>query len=188
MLSALFMSGERTQQIETVVDRAAAMLFATAVAFVAYRLSNLPTVTASFLALGAVAAAYLACMQVLRAVHPERSRFVLAEFGVVEIPEPEPELEELMLTELTELVLTDADRVGSNWERSNDELVLDDILAEIGPGARVVRLFDPAGMPTPGQLKSRIDKHLNGSSRSSPAPDDSRALHEALAELRRSLR
>lgn len=195
MLSALFMSGEETQRIEAVVDRAAAMLFAAALAFVATRLLNLPIVPNWFLALLIAAAGYTACAKILRAVHAERPQFTVAEFDVVEIPEPEPELDELMLTEMTELmltemtelVLTDADRVGSDWARSTDELVLDDILAEIGPGARVVRLFDPAGMPTPGQLKSRIDRHLSGTAFSSPAPDDSQALHEALAELRRSL-
>lgn len=182
------MSGERTQRIEAVVDRVAAMLFAAALAFVATRIGNSLTVPTWFVALVAAAAGYAACTQILRAVHAERPQFKVAEFEIVEIPESEPELDELMLTEMTELVLTHADRVGSDWERSTDELVLDDILAEIGPGARVVRLFDPTGMPTPGQLKSRIDQHLNATAFSSPAPDDSRALHEALAELRRSLR
>jgi hypothetical protein len=186
MLSALFMSGELTQRIEAVVDRAAAMLFATSLAFLATRFGSLQNVPTWFLALLAAAAGYAACTQILQAVHAERSQFTVAEFEVAEIPEPEPQLDELLLTEMTELVLTDTDRVGS--ERSVDELVLDDILAEIGPGARVVRLFDPAGMPTPGQLKSRIDQHLSGATFSSPAPDDSQALHEALAELRRSLR
>jgi len=42
-------------------------------------------------------------------------------------------------------------------------------------------------MPTAGQLKDRIDRHLvNGTAPASP-PDASAALHEALAELRRSL-
>jgi hypothetical protein len=182
------MSGGRTQRIEAVVDRAAAMLFAAALAFVATRIGNSLEVPTWSVALVAAAGGYAACTQILRAVHDERPKFTLAEFGVVEIPESEPELDELMLTEMTELVLTDADRVDSGWEPSADELVLDDILAEIGPGARVVRLFDPAGMPTPGQLKSRIDQHLNGTAFSSSTPDDSRALHEALAELRRSLR
>ena len=63
--------------------------------------------------------------------------------------------------------------------------VLDDILAELGPDSRVVRLFDRSAMPTPGQLQSRIDAHQ---SRSTAPNDASQQLSEALAQLRRSLR
>ena len=79
------------------------------------------------------------------------------------------------------------DSVHGRWDvdvqAADDALLLDDILAEIGPDSRVVRLFDRDAMPTPAQLKARIDRHLEGER----APDASRALHEALAELRRSL-
>ena len=68
-----------------------------------------------------------------------------------------------------------------------EPLVLDDILAELGPDSRVVRLFDPAAMPTPGQFSARIERHLAGSSPPAAAEDASQALHDALAELRRSL-
>jgi len=47
--------------------------------------------------------------------------------------------------------------------------VLDDILAALNPDSRVVRLFERDAIPT------------------SPVPDASQALHDALAELRRSL-
>jgi hypothetical protein len=40
-------------------------------------------------------------------------------------------------------------------------------------------------MPTPAQLKDRIDRHLD---ETDEPPDASQALFEALAELRRSLR
>lgn len=68
-----------------------------------------------------------------------------------------------------------------------DELVLDDILEAVEQDSRVIRLFEPDG--TPGELQSRIDRHL----RDRPAPDTAQAdatqeLHEALAALRRSLR
>jgi hypothetical protein len=79
-----------------------------------------------------------------------------------------------------------------------EPLVLDDILAEIGSDARVVRLFDRNAMPapalTPGQLQSRIADHLaDGGPLSAPynppaTNDASQALSAALAELRRSLR
>jgi hypothetical protein len=71
---------------------------------------------------------------------------------------------------------------------AEEELVLNDILAKLGPDSRVVRLFDPASVPTPGQLRTRIDDYLHGEAPSSPAPDASKALYDALAELRRSLR
>jgi hypothetical protein len=98
-----------------------------------------------------------------------------------------------------ELVLTDADRLGPANEllltladrldpADDDPLVLDDILAEIGPDARVVRLFDRKAMPTPGQLKTRIDNHLGQESSPATPSDASQALSDALAELKRSLR
>jgi hypothetical protein len=43
-------------------------------------------------------------------------------------------------------------------------------------------------MPTPGQLKSRIDRHRSQAAAPAGAPDASQALSDALAELRRSLR
>jgi hypothetical protein len=51
---------------------------------------------------------------------------------------------------------------------------------------RVVRLFDPARMPTAGELKERIDRHLHSPDR--VIPDAAQELHEAIAALRQSLR
>lgn len=53
------------------------------------------------------------------------------------------------------------------------ELLLDDRLIDVGPGSRVVRLFDRAAMPA-----SPDPEH----------PDASQALYDAFAKLRRSLR
>jgi hypothetical protein len=105
---------------------------------------------------------------------------------------------ELMLTEVYrpadpiretgELLLSHVYRQGSE----QDELLLDDILREIGPESRVVRLFDPSRMPTAGELQENIERHLSAAGRAAPEqnayPDDSQALHDALAELKRSLR
>jgi hypothetical protein len=66
--------------------------------------------------------------------------------------------------------------------------VLNDILEKLGPQSRVVRLFDPAAMPTPAQLNDRIERHLRAGSRPTPPADASEALYQALDELRRSLR
>jgi hypothetical protein len=72
-------------------------------------------------------------------------------------------------------------------EDPTTELLLDHEAAHVGSDSRVVRLFEPAAMPTPGELKARIDRHLVETSRSAP-PDASQALLEALTDLRRSLR
>lgn len=42
-------------------------------------------------------------------------------------------------------------------------------------------------MPTPGQLRAVIDRHLDGGPSRSPPPDASQDLYAALAELRRDL-
>ena len=69
-----------------------------------------------------------------------------------------------------------------------EPLELDDVLAEVGPGARVVRLFDVNAMPTPGELRQRIDRHLGREAPPAASPDASQALIEALTQLRQSLR
>lgn len=77
------------------------------------------------------------------------------------------------------------------------ELLLDDPLPATPPDSRVVQLFADGRMPTAGQLKRRIDRHLAdgtppASSITPNAPngpsDSADALNEALAALRRSLR
>lgn len=65
--------------------------------------------------------------------------------------------------------------------------LLEDKLAELGPDSRVVRLFDPAAMPTPGQLGSRIDQHLQSEPAAVQSAEAAQALQDALAELRRSI-
>ena len=101
-----------------------------------------------------------------------------------------------------ELILTDADRLAAarsdNPAPAMDELVLDDIVAEPEPDSRVVRLFDRQAMPSPGQLRQQIDRHLavsdlpekGGPEETGPEEtgDASQALSDALSELRRSLR
>ena len=89
-----------------------------------------------------------------------------------------------------ELILTLEERLGVTSEMAEpvaEELILDDVLAELAPDSRVVRLFDPAAMPTAGELHSRIDRHLQAQ-QSRPTPDAAQALNDALTDLRRSLR
>jgi hypothetical protein len=129
--------------------------------------------------------AYLIGARGLRRLSPERSRFELRAFEPADWAIDE--FGELLLTEQPELLLTEADRLHPPAPRAG-ELVLEDILAELDPDSRVVRLFDSAAMPTPGQLNTRIEQHLRDEPTSAAPGDASEALYEALNELRRSLR
>jgi hypothetical protein len=176
------MRGRRGERIETIVDHVAAALFAVAAGLAVLRfatLTGLPPVPAG---LAAGALGYVLCNRLLRAVGGGPQRFALPEFELADIAPTEPD--ELLLTEQAELVLTEADRLP---DAVSAELVLNDILARMTPDSRVVRLFDPAAMPTPGQLNARIERHLS-SAPAEPPTDDSQALYDALTQLRRSLR
>jgi hypothetical protein len=185
-------------RIESGAERSASALFAGAVAYAAYGLLVATGVQpqVGLAAAGVGALAYLPCSKALRAIGCRGGRFRLPDFAVPELAfagAPEELLlterlapEELVLTERLnpdELVLTENDRVDARGP-----LDLDDILAEMGPDSRVVRLFDPKAMPTPGQLHARIDDHLEDGTAQSAPSDASQALSAALAELRRSLR
>lgn len=162
------------ERIETGVQRAAAAAFAGAVAFAVFqllaRVAEQPGLGV-FTAASALVA-YLVCGRILAGVDAPSARFPVRAFDVAAIEAAEPQ----------ELPEADSERA------AEDALVLDDILAEIGPDSRVVRLFDPAAMPTPGQLQARIDRHLDEDDAVAPLADASQALYEALDELRRSLR
>jgi hypothetical protein len=204
------------ERIEAGAGRGASALFAAAVGYAAYGVLTTAGVESplGLCAAGAGALAYLPCSRMLRVGADRSARFVLPDFALcdLEVIEAPNELlltdrlmpqDELLLTDrLTsadELLLTDSDRVDPAAKPADQgPLVLDDILAEIGPEARVVRLFDRRAMPvpgpTPGQLQLRIADHLGDGAPPStpsntPAPSDaSQALSAALAELRRSLR
>lgn len=180
------MDARAVAQVERNVQRAASAIFAGACAFAAY--SWLAPVThQQFLVAQAGVAftiAYLACGRALDAIGSETPAFPQPSFEVASVKTFAP-------AEPEELVLTDADRVVSSEspETVNEQaLLLDDVLAQLGPDSRVVRLFDPAAMPTAGELKSRIDRHLDRGTVSIRAPDASQALYDALAELRHELR
>ena len=142
--TACAMGGDSAENIETAVDRLAAVIFAAAAAFAVWRLS--PSATWALPGSAAVVA-FLVVRAVLRRLHANRPQFRLPEFELASFEAVE--LPELLLTELPELVLTDQDRVPFVKAHKGEELLLDDILAEMGPGSRVVRLFDPSAMPTP---------------------------------------
>ena len=159
------------RRAEAIIDAAAAAALGAAAAWLCVRLGLGPPATAAagLFGLGAAFAA-------LRCVRPETASFRLAGFAPCDL-------------EPAELLLTEADcpqPVASDGRIESGELILDDALAPADPDSRVVRLFDVSAMPTPGELKARIDRHLGGPP-SSP-PDASQALFDALAELRSSLR
>jgi hypothetical protein len=189
------------ERIETNIERIASALLAGAVG---YAVHSLLSAGLSRLQLGGVAGTaamltYLLCSRVLGTITPRKPRFAVPAFEISQIATGELLLteadrlapdDELLLTDRLasdELVLTDVDRLEPASVQP-EPLVLDDILAEIGPDSRVVRLFDRKAMPTPGQLKSRIDSHLEQEASQSDASDASQALSDALAQLRRSLR
>ena len=112
-----------------------------------------------YIAVG-MAVAFAGCLYGLRSIEPE----------FVAYPLPAFDARPFEAVALDELLLTDFVRPA---QASEDALVLDDMLAKPGLDSRVVQLFDPDAMPAPEQ--------------DVPA-DASQALHDALAELRRSLR
>lgn len=155
------MTGRLVERIESAVDAGAALLLAAAVSYALWTIVAAQSVAAA----GGVGA-FAACLAGLR-----------------RIPSAAPCDEDAprCVTPVADL-LAEADR---SLAHAEDELVLEDILAALGPDSRVVRLFEPGNMPTPAQMKARIDRHLEGDG--TAAPDASQALHDALADLRRSL-
>jgi hypothetical protein len=136
-------------------------------------------------------------MLVMRTAHGGPTTHRLADFAVGPVEsdalwlDKPLELDELLLdTPYEEPLLLDTP---FDEPREQDVLILEDALTQPHPASRVVQLFASQPMPTPGQLKERIDRHLAGESprpangRPSP-PDASEALYAALDELRRSLR
>ena len=212
------MEAAQIDRIETNAQLAASAIFAGAVAYAAHILLSFAFAGLELGALSALggAVAYLLCRTLLEKFGSPRPSFAVPIFDVRNI-ETLWNRNELVLTEAdrlsnVELLLTDSDRLWSeelvltkatrfdphehlptDADRPDapvqaEPFVLDDILAELGPESRVVRLFDRKAMPTPGELKSRIDTHLEQEERRSGGPDASQALSDALAELRRSLR
>jgi hypothetical protein len=196
------MNARTIDRIETNLERAVAVLFGAAVGYAVYSSLNASVAQAqlsAFTGVSAATACFL-CRRALAAVGAQKPRYKVAIFDVRELDTFDSG--ELILTDAdrldNELVLTDADRIDSallltEADRfqplaSEEPLVLTDVLYELGSDSRVVRLFDPSKMPTPGQLKSRVDRHLEREAPPAAPSDASQALSEALAELRRSLR
>jgi hypothetical protein len=189
----------RAERIERNVDRAASALFAAAcgyAAFAWFRFTTSQPLRAAEAA-AAFVVAYLLSMRLLRAVKPPARKAPVPIFDVREVEPIEPaEIREAEPVEAPVAGETPAEGTAADEPSAEDPsakpddlaLVLDDIIAELEPDSRVVRLFDPKSMPTAGELKSRIDRHLDSDSAAAQSHDAAQALHEALAELRRSIR
>ena len=133
-------------------------------------------------------------MMAMRGIKPAPRDHALANFDVEPVEGDElsliEELEEpLLLDDIVEddiLLLDDI--------VDDEALLLEDRLAELDAASRVVRLFAAQQIPTPGELKDQIDRHLARTSPRQPLqltplqPDATKALFAALDELKRSLR
>jgi hypothetical protein len=176
-------------RIEKAVDRSASAVFGLACGY-ATSLWFVDELTRSMLGaatLAATAFAYFISVRTLGAVHPQLPRLKVPIFDVRDVESLGfAEANEAEERDQVELLLTDPlEPEGGSDEES---LLLDDVLAEIGSSSRVVRLFDPSAMPSAGGLKSRIDDDLGSEISAAQSHDATKALHDALADLRRSLR
>jgi hypothetical protein len=108
------------------------------------------------------------------------------EFVEPESIEPAPATEAFGAADSTELELTD--RAEPEVETPVVPFASDAHSDEEPQDSRVVHLFDPASMPTPEEMISRIDRHFESQPSAAQSADAAQALHEALAELRRSIR
>lgn len=157
-------------RIEKNVDRGASAVFGLACGFAAYAWFAAQA-QGSVLAVETAAAsvlAYVLSFRILSSVQPQPRRMPVPVFDVREVEPMEPA--ELQLSEPTEARLPTAP----------EPLLLEDELPQAEADSRVVRLFDPAAMPAATQADAQIS--------AAQSADAAQALHDALAELRRSIR
>ena len=184
----------RVRTIESALESAAAAIFGGCLSYSLFLVAPVLAFDPVPLCLAGFAFGFLAAVRALQVWG--RPRYAVQTFAPA-LLEGEP-TDELLLTDrvilmpsrdpVEDLVATIEQRLGVSRRaaRAPDELLLDDVLLEAAPDSRVVRLFDPAAMPTPGELQSRIDRHLED--REQTDPDAAQSLTDALASLRRSLR
>lgn len=162
------------------LELAPATLFGASVAFAALRAGGQPLAIAA----SAGAAALLLAWVGLRRIGKDQPSLELPAFELDRIPEAE----NADIIHVEDAVACEAVSPDPSPSVSPDELLLDDVLADLPSDSRVVRLFASAPVPTAGELQARIDRHLRGERLPSAPPDATHELHEALDALRRSLR
>lgn len=122
---------------------------------------------------------------IIEEVEPISETPVAREPGVETIAQAKPESQPDLVNP-TELELRDPAQGGG--ENPEIPFVPEADRDEVPQDGRVVHLFDPEAMPSPGEMISRIDRHLEGQASAVQSADAAEALHQALAELRRSIR
>lgn len=157
------MGGRTTKRIEAGVAAFAAAVFASAMGFAAFSALQGPLAVPAAATTAIIA--FGGCWLLLGRIGADTPDYTIPVFepGVIAPDKPAAPLEA-------------------------DVLELEDVLEQVSEESRVVRLFDPLAMPTPSELKARIDRHLKRGSPPVASVDASQALVDALTELRRSLR
>lgn len=171
--------------LDWLVEVAGAAAPAVAAAFAAARLAPVNGWPIDIAALAGLSGVFVAAFLAMRMAPGEARHLALPDFEPAVIPDDVLLLDQAY-AQPGELLL-DQPLVEAEIE-AVAELLLDDALPAPTPESRVVQLFAAGRMPTAGQLKDRIDRHLadgEGGAERSYASD---ALSDALAELRRSLR
>lgn len=175
-------------RLDWLVEVAGASAPAIAAAYAAARLAPLngwPVTSATLFGSGAM---FVVAFAVMRMIPAEPRHLALPEFEAAALQEDELLLDQVSRDDSALDILL-LDHLEDAASEKVAELLLDDPLPVPAPESRVVQLFADGRMPTAGQLKTRIDRHLaDGGKAAAPAGDASDALSEALAELRRSLR
>ena len=161
------------------IDIGSASLFAGAAGYSAALLTGGPLAGAA-----AATVAFIGARRALGRIG-DSSQLPLPDFtvGLLEFADSDG-MPELLLTEQTELLLTDV--VGILGDE-DDALLLEDRLETPTEDSRVIRLFDPRLLPSASELHERIEHHLLMANQAA-YPDATSELHQALAELRKSLR
>ncbi|WP_310468030.1 hypothetical protein [Sphingomonas sp.] len=175
-------TGRAQRAFEAAISAIAAACLAAAVAFAAFKIGGQGQRAMAAAAAGFVVV-FFAARHLLARIGSEPRALPLPDFVPAELgPGWAAFPDELLLTaEMAVIAPAPAPLP------ADDALVLDDILTELAPESRVVQLFEPAAMPTAGELQAHIERHLHNGPPHSP-PDASADLHAALEVLRRSLR
>lgn len=184
-------------RFDWLIELGGASAFGLGCAYAAYKLAPSFGLAPPTAAIASGFGFFLLGMLAMRAAHGGPATHRLADFVIAPVESSEllldlpVAMDELLLdAPVDEPLLLDTPFVE---EGSEDVLLLEDELAKPDPVSRVVQLFASLPMPTPGQLKDRIDRHLagepsNSADRPPPSNHASEALYAALDELRRSLR
>jgi len=156
-----------------------AVLFGAAAAFCASKLAGVAAL--GLMALGVGVAAAAAAWIPLRLFRGNEPQFPMPRFDPADYEPEGVEAEEPLLLDLPV-----EDELLPDEPVAEEEELLLEVRAWPESDSRVIRLFDPARMPTAGELQERIDRHLQSPKR--VIPDAAQELHDAIAALRQSLR